>query len=189
MSNPIDLNDVPVTISDQLKRVREFLADAPKQDWWTPKNDVNPTADMLYHLERLVEQLEEEGLELETNNSQFIAFSVGELFATLQFRLWNYYTTESQLQRQRVTRGRWDRHRALMEEVLYIADEEWREDSKLLHNKMAEHLASKYNDYFMKEIESGARKRLEKSTIMNNTEFKALAARHGKLYGIKKSKN
>jgi|WetSurSiteA1Bulk_404760.scaffolds.fasta_scaffold99976_1 hypothetical protein len=187
MSVPIDLNDVPVTISDQLKEVREFLADVPKQDWWTPKDDVNPTADMLNHLEGLVEQLEGKGLELETDSSQFMAFSIGALFATLQCRFWNFQTTESQLQRQRVTRGRWDKHRALMEEVLYVADEEWKEGSKLLHNKMAEHLASKYNNHFKREIADGMTKHLEKNTIMKNPKFKALAARHGKLYGIKKS--
>jgi hypothetical protein len=181
-----DFNDVPVTISDQLKRVREFLAKVPGKDWWSPPDDVNAKGQVLYYLENLVDQLEEQGLELEAKAGQFLAFSIGELFAALQS--WDH-NTESQLQRQRVTKGRWDRHRALMEEVLSVADEEWREGSKLLHNKMAEHLADMYNAFFEKEIMSGTRKRLEKVTIMNNPEFKKLARTHGKLYGIRKSKN
>jgi len=180
--NWLDFNDVPVTIADQTKRVREFLGKLRKSiDWSDDEIDMERKG-IIHYVENAIDQLEELGLDSKAYSGQFLAFSIGELSMALQ--LWDRQSASQWARSMR--RKRKEKDDIIIKEFIAAAANSWRKGDTRFHNKMAEDLTEQYNSYFAEEIKGGMRHKFKKSTIMNNREFKSLALHHGRLRGVKK---
>lgn len=181
----MDFNEVPVTMADQLKRVKEFLARLPKEDWYSPPGDVNVKADILYYLQNLVEQIEDEhSSELNVARSgMFLAFLIGELSAFLGS--WDRETVSER--NKKLAHIRWNVENAKKEQekkefmkvILLPADKLWAKGDPRRSDKMAMLLA---------ETDLAKKCGFTKKKIMENPVYKDLAYYYDKLLGSSRKK-